>query len=73
VAIKQLRTDGFSPKILTKFVQEAKISCALCSHPNILTTFGIWMNTRKEEETMIVMGIFLFYPPFSFPTLHALP
>jgi hypothetical protein len=45
-------------KTLKKFTHEAKISCALCSHPNLVKTFGIWVG--KDAEAMIVMGkIFL--------------
>jgi serine/threonine protein kinase len=64
VSIKQVNSNRFSSditKMLENFEHEAKISCALCPHPNLIRSYGIWLDQQDDTadmltESMIVMG-----------------
>jgi putative intracellular protease/amidase len=56
---KKLHPDAFREElqnIFQTFVREAKTSAAVCSHPNVVTTFGLWMEQELSMDSMIVMG-----------------
>jgi serine/threonine protein kinase len=50
---------GILRELETKFRQEAKIIAAVCSHPNVVTSYGMWLEEGKAENSVIVMGNFL--------------
>jgi hypothetical protein len=50
VAIKEVRNKAN----LSKLAAEARISCTLCIHPNVVNTFGLWID---EGSSLLVMGV----------------
>jgi hypothetical protein len=64
VAIKQLRADIYSSVLQEKFTKEAKISFKFGTHPNVVTTFGIW-GQQGSVDSMIVMGSYFVMGSYS--------